>query len=239
MRFLDAFLNFLFPVKCLLCHKDLLHAQGLCDVCFLGMEYISPPICLKCGIPFPSDVGRDHLCGNCLTSGVHFGKARAVGHYKGTMQEAIHQFKHKKKVLLAGPLGALMADYDSDEIDFESYDLLIPVPLHFKRLRERGFNQALSLARSIGRKYEIPIDYTGLKRIRWVEPQTNLKMKERKRNVMGAFYISDRHREMYEGKSILLIDDVYTSGATVNECSKVLMNAGTSGVDVLTLCRAV
>ncbi|MFH2011812.1 MAG: ComF family protein [Pseudomonadota bacterium] len=125
----------------------------------------------------------------------------------------------------------------SGSIDFKSYDFLIPVPLHFKRLRERGFNQALSLAKYIGKKHGIPIDYMSLKRIKWESPQINLSKKEREENVKGVFFLRDKNR--LKDKSILLIDDVYTSGATVNECAKVLRKAEACKVDVLTLARAV
>lgn len=138
---------------------------------------------------------------------------------------------------MAKPLGALMIDCYLDSIDFKSYDFLIPVPLHFKRLRERGFNQALSLARYIGKRYGTPIDYQSLKRIKWETPQINLSKEEREKNVKGVFSLSNKNR--FKDKSILLIDDVYTSGATVNECARVLTKAETVSVDVLTLCRAV
>jgi len=130
-----------------------------------------------------------------------------------------------------------MVGHHLGSIDFKSYDFLIPVPLHFKRLRERGFNQALFLARYIGKRYGIPIDYMSLKRIKWESPQINLSKKERERNVKGVFSLSNKSR--FKDKSILLIDDVYTSGATVNECARVLTKAERVRVDVLTLCRAV
>ena len=236
-QFFESFLDFLFPSQCLICEKNLIYAQEICKSCLSGMDYISPPICLKCGVPFHSETEKDHLCGSCLTSSVYFTTARAVGHYDGMLQEAIHQFKYKGKTLLAKPLGALMGNHNPDAIDFESYDLLVPVPLHLRRLRERGFNQALSLAKCLGEKYRIPIDCMGLKRTRWTEPQINLTRKERQRNVQGVFSIHDKDR--FRSRNILLIDDVYTSGSTVNECAKVLMNAGTARVDVFTLCRAV
>lgn len=117
--------------------------------------------------------------------------------------------------------------------DLQGFDVIIPVPLHIKRLRERGFNQSLLLARAVGRKNNIPVNPFGLKRIRWTEPQVNLSGKERKINVKGAF---EFHGDV-KGKTVLLIDDVYTTGATVAECSKVLKKGGAKGVCVLTLAR--
>jgi len=239
VQFFNAFLDFFFPPRCLICEKDIINTQlqGICEPCLSSIRYISSPICLKCGIPFNSVIGRDHLCGTCLTSRVYFTKARAVGVYEGVLQEATHRLKYNKKTLLAKPLGALMVGHHLGSIDFKSYDFLIPVPLHFKRLRERGFNQALFLAKYIGKRYGIPIDYMSLKRIKWESPQINLSKKERERNVKGVFSLSNKSR--FKDKSILLIDDVYTSGATVNECARVLTKAERVRVDVLTLCRAV
>ncbi|MEW6614785.1 MAG: ComF family protein [Thermodesulfobacteriota bacterium] len=239
VQFFNAFLDFFFPARCLICEKDIVNtrSQGICESCLSSIRYISSPICLKCGIPFNSDIGRDHLCGTCLTFRVYFAKARAVGFYEGVLQEAIHEFKYNRRTILAKPLGALMMGSRPGSIDFKSYDFLIPVPLHFKRLRERGFNQALSLAKYIGKKHRIPIDYMNLKRIKWESPQINLSKEEREKNVKGVFFLYNKSR--FKDKSILLIDDVYTSGATVNECARVLTKAGTGRVDVLTLARAV
>lgn len=117
------------------------------------------------------------------------------------------------------------------------YHLVVPIPLHRTRLRERGFNQSLLLAKEIGTVWGIPIDYINLQRIRPTEPQINLKGKERIRNVKGAFAV--KGEKAFKGKRVLLIDDVYTTGATVSECSKVLKKARAERVDVLTLARVV
>ncbi len=236
-QFLCAFLDLLFPERCLICNKGPVDSQGICEYCLSSIKYISSPACSKCGIPFNSDAGEDHLCGICLTSKVHFSKARAVGFFEGVLQEAIHQFKYNRKTILAKPLGDFMVNCNRDSIDFKAYDFLVPVPLHPRRLRERGFNQALSLAKRIAKRCGVPVDYLSLKRVRWEKPQINLSRKERERNVRGAFAFYDRGK--LSKNRVLLIDDVCTSGATVNECARVLMEAGTRRVDVLTLCRAL
>jgi len=236
-QLIDTLLDFLFPTKCLFCETDLIGTQGICESCRSSIKFISSPFCLRCGVPFNSKIGRDHICGTCLTSKKYFTKARAVGFYEGILQKAIHRFKYSKKTVLANPLSAFIIDYNLDSMDLESYDFLVPVPLHFKRLKERGFNQALSLARHISKRSGIPVDYLNLRRIRWEAPQINLSKKERAQNVKGAFSLHKKNG--FKDKNILLIDDVYTSGATVNECARVLLKAGTAGVDVVTLCRAV
>jgi ComF family protein len=151
--------------------------------------------------------------------------------------EAIHMFKYGKKTSLCRPLGLLARETFFRFWDVSAIDLLVPVSLHVKRLRERGFNQAHLLIRRWAKEEEIPFDGRALSRDRWTEPQTSLSRTERQKNIRGAFSV--RHSEQIKGRKILLVDDVYTTGATVNECARVLMKAGAQRVDVLTLARAV
>ncbi|MBI3752936.1 MAG: ComF family protein [Deltaproteobacteria bacterium] len=162
-----------------------------------------------------------------------FLKARSIGAYEGVLLEAIHMFKYSGKTSLAKPLGKLMADGFSNK----GCDLVVPVPLHKTRLKERGFNQSLFLARELAAIHNLPVDYIHLKRIRATDPQINLKEKERVKNVRGAFAAADG--KVFIDKHILLIDDVYTTGATIRECGRILKRAGAKGIDVLTLARVV
>ena len=232
----EAVINIIFPRRCLICDRDVSDTHKICKACCSNIKYITSPICNKCGFPFVADTGRDHLCGNCLCSRVYFTKARAVGYHEGVLQEAVHQFKYNKRTILSKPLGALMVSHAHDSLDIKSYDYLVPVPLHYKRLRERGFNQSLSLTRHISKRHGVPIDFRSLKRIKWDRPQINLSKKEREQNVKGVFYLNTKSELV--NKDVLLIDDDYTSGATVNECAKVLMTAGIKRVDIFTLCKA-
>jgi ComF family protein len=163
--------------------------------------------------------------------------ARASGVYDGTLMEAIHLFKYGKKTRLARPLGMLLQETFSRFWDNQWIDLIVPVPLHIERLRKRGFNQALLLFSKWATTEDIPYDPRVLKRPKKTVPQTNLSRKERKKNVRGAFEICSP--VAIKGKRIVLVDDVYTTGFTVNECARTLMNAGAAVVDVLTLARAV
>jgi ComF family protein len=151
--------------------------------------------------------------------------------------EAIHLLKYGKKTSLSRPLGALAKETFFQFWDTNTVDLLLPVPLHIKRLRERGFNQAYMVIRRWAKREGIPFNGLMLSRSRWTEPQTNLARTERWKNVKDAFSI--RHPGEIKGQNILLVDDVFTTGATVNECARVLMKAGAESVDVLTLARAV
>ena len=151
--------------------------------------------------------------------------------------EAIHLLKYTKKTSLTKPLSELAKKTFFKIWDVGSIDMMISVPLHMKRLRQRGFNQAHLLTMSWARQEGIPLDGVTLCRSRWTEPQTNLSRTERRKNIKGAFSL--RHPEKIKGQRILLVDDVFTTGATVNECARVLTRAGAESVDVLTLARAV
>ena len=190
---------------------------------------------MQCGKPYAHDEQFAHLCGECLTGRKHYRRARAIGYYRGVLREALHLFKYQLKQCLAVPLGALMTGRLSALSQDWLYQLIMPVPLHPRRLRARGFNQAVSLASSVSKHLKIPLDRSNLRRIRWTHSQVGLTERERADNVKHAFLL--RTPEAVERKAILLIDDMYTSGSTVNECSKVLINAGARHVDVLTLAR--
>ncbi|MGB9629987.1 MAG: ComF family protein, partial [Thermodesulfobacteriota bacterium] len=179
----------------------------------------------------------DHLCGGCLRKERYFTIARSIGVYEGLLREAIHRWKYKGKTSLNAYFGKWMAEGLSRYWNPNELDLLIPVPLHKTRLRDRGFNQALLLAKEIHSKTGIPYLKRALQKRKPTPPQVNLSGLERERGVRGAFEITPR--DQIHEKSILLIDDVYTTGATVNECAKVLLKGGAKRVDVLTLARTV
>jgi ComF family protein len=249
----QSFLDAIFPRKCLICSafEDSLRsgdevafdalapitAPCFCACCRKDLRPIASPFCSKCGRPFVSREGDDHVCWECLVEPRHFRKARAFGVYDGALMEAIHRLKYGRHTSLSRPLGALVGDTLFRFWDVNSVDLLVPVPLHLKRLRHRGFNQAYLLIQRWAKQDGIPFDGLTLLRNRWTEPQTALSRKERKKNIKDAFLI--KYRERIKGKKIVLVDDVYTTGSTVNECAQVLMRAGAEIVDVLTLARAV
>jgi len=236
---LSSVADFIFPPKCLLCGRSAADhpSKLICPPCLLQIKYITGPTCPKCGLPFVSPAQKDHFCQKCLTAKKYFTRARSVGYYHGILLDAIHKFKYNGKTAFSFLLGDLLANCSFGVIDFQGYDLLIPVPLHKKRLKERGFNQSLLLAVRIRKRSKIPIDYLSLKRIRWTDPQIGLSVDERLRNIRGAFWVKNQKKIL--GKKILLVDDVYTTGSTVNECSKTLIKSGARRVDILTLARAV
>ena len=237
---LKSFLNLILPSLCPFCAKDAEDGH-LCQECISDIRLITSPICTCCGVPFISQESEDHLCGRCIKEKMPFSSARSIGVYERTLLDAIHRFKYNGKTSLAKPLVKIMdRSITSNKISglsVNSCDLIIPVPLHKTRLKERGFNQSLLLARELARLYNLSMDYLNLKRTRATDHQVNLKGKDRLINVKGAFAVEDK--VAFKDKKVLLIDDVYTTGATIVECSKVLKRAGAKNVDVLTLARVV
>lgn len=233
-----ALVDFFLPPRCPFCGGDVNDGSsgGVCSSCFNRIRKIAHPHCLRCGIGFTSEAGEDHLCSDCLAGTGYFAKARALAHYEGILPEIISRYKYRGDSRLARSLGDLLASYEDPDFSFQDYRLVVPVPLHPLRLRRRGFNQSLLLARRISRRYSLPLDFTSLRRIRATAPQTELSAAERRKNIRGAFAVSRRHT--LAEKDILLIDDVFTTGSTVEECAKVLLKAGANRVDVLTLARA-
>jgi ComF family protein len=224
---------------------DKLMAPFLCPICSSGFLLVESPKCSRCGMMFKSRQGEDHICGECLDSPKRFQMARSAGIYKDTLMAVIHCFKYKGKIQLSRPLGTLLFAAFGSFWDKMNIDLIVPVPLHSKKLRMRGFNTSFLLVKDwVGiakflnvRLPVIPVDTNVLARRRWTEPQTGLGRKERSANIKNAFNMSDGSK--ISGKRILIVDDVYTTGATVNECAKVLLKGGAGRVDVLTLARAM
>ncbi len=192
------------------------------------------PLCTICGIPFCS-AGGDHICGQCQINPPYFELARAHLLYEQSARDLIHQFKYNHKTHLRRPLALLALDGVTDFIANHRPDIIIPVPLHSSRLRSRGFNQAVLLGDIFASRLSLPILVDGLIRIRPTAPQIDLSAEERRNNVKGAFTVKKPDRIM--GKRILLLDDVMTTGSTVNECAKVLKKTGAASVIVATIAR--
>jgi len=198
-------------------------------------------LCSTCGIPFGTRGGADHLCARCLARPLRFRRARAGAIYDTAatgdhpLKSVLQRYKYTRDVSLAPALARLLAE--RAPLPLGAYDLIIPVPLHADRLRWRGFNQALLLGKHLARPGGVTLDPFSLQRIRPTRPQVELDEGERRHNVAGAFQVT--RPERVRRRHILLLDDVYTTGATVNECSAALRRAGARNVDVLVLARAV
>ena len=238
MEFQSTLFQFFLPPQCPCCERLLEEdQQGFCSNCLSEIRWIEPPFCSICGIPFISKEVESHPCGACVTHRKYFTMARAWGAFEGSLQEAIHRWKYEGKTRLTPFFAEWMVKGLNRYWEPDSLDLLIPVPLYTQRLRERGFNQALLLVKELSRRTGIPYRKTILQKKKPTIPQVNLSGAEREKGLRGAFHII-RNEELL-GKSVLLVDDVYTTGATVNECSKVLLRGRAERVDVLTLAHAL
>jgi ComF family protein len=229
----------IFPPQCLGC-GEILHPhsrQLFCPDCNEKIKFITGNLCPVCGTIFPDSPAPSHLCGNCLENKTYFSCARAVVSYETIILHAIHQFKYGNNISVGALLASFMADFSFPDVDFTDYSLIIPVPLHIKRLRQRGFNQSLILAKALTKKWQIPVNFSLLKRHKFTETQTGMNKTERKQNIKGAFEVRDKKN--IADKNVILIDDVYTTGATINECAKTMIKAGAQKVTVLTLARVL
>jgi len=240
----SRWLDWLYPPRCRFCRAAVFgDGEYFCGSCRRQIRPIIHPFCTVCGRPFLDTSGDDHLCGNCLARRPHFDRARSWACYpteqgeEHPLREVVQRFKYGRKVSLGKPLGRLMALGCREFFVDIRLEVIVPVPLHPKRLRWRGFNQAVVLAREIGKEWKLPVDPFAVERSRETPPQTQLNEEERKKNMRRAFAVSAACSA--EGKAVLLVDDVYTSGATVNECSRALKRGGAKEVSVLTLARTV
>lgn len=231
---------FIYPPTCPGCGNPLHpgRPEHFCSDCSRTLEFISEPYCPVCGVPYAEEIPNPHLCGDCL-AGIHsFDRARSTGSYRGSLREVLHRFKYGGRTSLARPLAHMLIAPGEHLARLHKIDRIIPVPLHSKRLRQRGFNQASLLARRLGSALKISVDYASLQRSRWTEPQTGLSRRQRATNVKGAFSL--KSNKNVKGKGILLVDDVLTTGETVNQCVRVLKkDGGAKEVVVLTVARTV
>jgi len=217
----------------------------LCASCLNEYSPVRPPVCLHCGIMFKSRIGGNRVCGSCLKHPKKVSIACSPGIYEKTFRSLIHKFKYEGKIQLATPLGMLLFSCFIKYWRNNEPDVIIPVPLHIKRFRERGFNQAFLLIRDfcmLSEKAGIinpswVIEKNVLVKNKKTDAQTGLDRKTRKTNVKNAFTL--KQPEKIYKKRILIVDDVYTTGATIEECAGVLLREGAEKVEVLTLARAV
>lgn len=240
MHLFRLLLGFLFPTTCAYCRSPIGSSSVpfFCAACWSDFAPLTGPVCPRCGRQFDSpealNASPDHACGACRVSTPVFDQALSAGLFEGPLREAVHRFKYRPCRSLGAPLAAWMA---AQIAPVSSIDVVIPVPLHRKRLRQRGFNQALLLASGFAGSYGLPLSYDNLVRIRFTAPQVELSGAERIRNVAGAFALA-RPGDILD-RRVLLVDDVFTTGATLNECSRVLTRAGAASVTALTLARAL
>jgi ComF family protein len=236
-------IDLIYPPRCLICQAFLETKKAgetdrelhLCEGCSSSFIQITSPLCPVCGRPFAAGTESDHVCEDCLRKRPFFEKTRAPYLYEGSLLNAIHEFKYAEKTYLATPLGLILSSFAKTWLHDHRNLLVMPVPLHPKRLRERGFNQSLLLAEKVAMALDAGLDFSSLKRIKYTQPQTGLGSEERKKNVRKAFGVSNPHA--VKGRDVVLVDDVATTGSTLNECARSLRRAGCRRVFCLVLAR--
>jgi len=245
LRSLASLLDLILPPVCAVCERGLGRRSpqeeirsagyGLCGECLEEMPWLTSPYCPTCAKPIPSPSVPDHPCGDCLSQPPPFDSARSVLVYQEELFPMIHRMKYGPHPWMARFFGVLMGQVVGDDLRALGLDGIIPIPLHRRRLRQRGFNQASLMAKGVGRRLGIPVMEGLLARQRWTQPQVGLSRRLRASNVRGAFQA--RGATTIRGGKWLLVDDVYTTGSTLAEAARVLRRAGASEVHVLTLAR--
>ena len=228
---LDPFLSLLYPPRCLVCRA--LGESGLCAACLAQITPVMPPICRTCGQTIPADADG---CLHCRLRRPAYHRARALGAYDGILRAAIHQFKYRDRPQLAGPLGLRLTAFareNAPDLNGLRFDALLPVPMHPVRRRLRGYNQSERLARVVASELSLPLLTDALVRTRPTRPQVGLAGAARRTNLSGAFAVCQS--EAVQGKTLLLIDDVVTSGSSLHECALALKACGARAVYALTL----
>ena len=230
---LDAIL----PPRCLKCGEIVADPGSLCGGCWPALRFLGSPCCACCGLPFEFDMGENALCAACIADRPLFDRARAALVYDDNSRDLILRFKHADRIDGSATFAGWMARAGAELID--SADLIAPVPLHWWRLVRRRYNQAAILANAIGRARGKLVIPDLLVRRRATASQGHLGRSQRRRNVAGAFSLHPRRTQVAAGARILLIDDVLTTGATAEACTRALRSAGSTAVDLLVLARVV
>lgn len=235
--FFTAATNILFPPKCASCGEPNDAAHSLCVNCFAQLQLISAPLCQACGEPFAYDMGDQAVCASCLQEPPLYEVARAAMHYDDASRHLVTRLKYADQQQLVPILSRQL--WRAGAALCEQSDWLIPVPMHPKRLRARMFNQSALLAYGLAEHCALPVMADGLLRTENTPPQASLTRQERLENVRRAFRVNHKRAALLRRARVLLIDDVMTTGATVNACCKMLLGAGVQSVSVLTVARTV
>ena len=235
--FIAAIINILFPARCAGCAESVGSHGALCVPCWQNIHFITDPLCHHCGLPFDYAIGERALCGHCMQHKPAYTQARALFRYDQHSRNQILSLKYHDKTGLVPIYGQWLVRIA------ESYkkqvDVIMPVPLHYSRLVWRRYNQAALLAHALADRTQITCLPDTLQRIRKTPTQSGLTRRQREDNVRGAFRIKAKNRDLIKGKSVLLVDDVMTTGATLDACARTLHDAGVIDVYVVTLARTV
>lgn len=225
------------PPLCPACRQLLGHGGALCASCWSRLSFIAPPYCERLGIPFVYDPGPGILSMQAIADPPAYNRARAAVRFDEVSRALVHALKYGDRLDLAPTLGGWMVNAGRPLL--ADADALVPVPLHWRRLWARRFNQSAALAKEISDKSGVPVAHAALKRVKATAQQVGLSKSERALNVQGAFRVPSDGKAEVAGRRLVLVDDVLTSGATVDTCARALLRAGAANVDVLVFARVV
>jgi ComF family protein len=229
-------LDIALPTLCVACREPV-HGDGVCAACWAKLSFIAPPFCPRLGIPFVYDPGPGMLSMEAIADPPAYARARAAVRYDDVARTLVHALKYQDRTDLAPALGRWMARAGRELL--EEADVLVPVPLHWRRAWGRRYNQSGALARVIERQSSVAVSSQALRRVRPTQQQIGLSRSQRASNVQGAFKVMPERQSEIQGRRVVLIDDVLTSGATLDACARALLRAKAASVDALVFARVV
>ena len=233
---LGAIINLFYPALCRACSKKINEFdRNICDDCAKKIKERLPPFCVKCGRQLKGDPESIYTCIDCRKDAPYFDQAWSACYYEGALKDLIHDFKYKKITSLSKDFTNLIINFMKKYNVGKDCQIIVSVPMHPDRLFKREINHSDILARDLGRSLKIPYSTNTLRKIKNTSLQSKLKRQERIKNLSSSFSLKDN--SIIRDKNILLVDDLFTTGSTVNECSRVLKDAGARHVEVITLAR--
>ena len=238
-RWLEAGLSFFYPEVCQICEEGrATAAEGfVCVHCWQQVRFVKAPFCKRCGLPYEGEITTSFECANCREMELHFSSARSAVAARGVVLEAIHRYKYQRALWFEPFLADLLVRAAVPELAREKWDMLVPVPLFPARKREREFNQAERLADRLGKAAGLQVRKNLLRRVESTRTQTRLTRQQRASNVRHAF--AAQQPAQLQGERVVLVDDVFTTGATTSACARVLLAAGAGDVCVWTVARGL
>jgi competence protein ComFC len=239
LKWLGRVVDLVYPRNCQFCATPLDedHAGVICPVCLAQAKPIEPPFCQRCALPFAGKLAEPFECGYCKDLKLHFSRAVAACRAEGVVRDCIHRFKYNREMYFEEHLAGWLIQAGQRWVDWKSVAGIVPVPLYPRKERQREFNQAERLARALGRAVDVPVLPRVIKRVKETDTQTRLDAAARRANVRAAFVA--RGGAALAGQRVVIVDDVFTTGATLDSCARVLRHEGALDVIALTVARGV